>query len=104
MPSLRNKARFGGIPLCIKKIAGPGKSKGFISDIYLDLCGGSIECPESLKSRGKWEEDLGAISDGQWRKVLERGHLVSVSPTQVVSFLMLVHRPYYTPKRMFEFG
>ena len=35
---------------------------------------------------------------------MEREHLVTVSPAQRFSFLMLIHRTYYTPKRLFNFG
>lgn len=87
-----------------QKIGRSGGSGGFIAKIYPYICRGSIEGPERLRSRSKWEEDLGTVSDEQWKKLLERGHLVSVSPAHKVSYLMLLHRTYYTPKRLFEFG
>ena len=78
--------------------------RGYISVIYPCICEGSIEGPEQLKSREKWEEGLGTITDRQWRKILEREHMVTVSPAQKFSFLKVIHRTYYTPKRLFNFG
>lgn len=77
---------------------------GTIAEIYPHICKNSIETPEKRKSRGKWERELGAISDGQWREILVGGHRVSISPAQRISHLMVIHRTYYTPKRLFEFG
>lgn len=48
-----------------QRIFNPSRIGGFISEIYPYICGRSIERPELLKSRGKWEEDLGTISNEQ---------------------------------------
>lgn len=52
------------------------------SELYVQLCSRAMERPEPLKSRKRWEEDLGEISEVQWRRIFELGPLVSVSPSQ----------------------
>lgn len=88
----------------LQKLGNQGGHSGTIAEIYPHICKSSIETPEKLKSRSKWERDLGIFSDGQWREILVGGHQVSISPAQKISHLMLLHRAYYTPKRLFEFG
>lgn len=41
---------------------------------------------------------------GQWKRILKFGPLVPVSPSQKVSHLVLLHRAYYTPKKLYMFG
>lgn len=47
---------------------------------------------------------MGEITDIQWKRILELGPEVSFSPSQKASHLMLLHRSYYTPKKLFMFG
>lgn len=77
---------------------------GPIAEFYPYICRNSIMSSENLKCRSKWERDLGRIPDDQWKKILAGGNQVSVSPAQKMSYLMLLHRTYYTPKKLFEWG
>lgn len=90
--------------IIFQKLDMQGGHGGSIAEMYPDICKSIIETPGKLKCRSKWEEDLGVISDEQWKEILAGGHQVSVSPAQKVSQLMLLHRTYYTPKRLFRFG
>lgn len=54
--------------------------------------------------RDRWAADVGEITDDQWKRILELGPEVSVSPSQTASHLLLLHRAYYTPKKLFMFG
>lgn len=45
----------------------------------------------------------GGMADDQCDRILALGPLVSVSPLQRASHLLLVHRAYYTPKKLYRF-
>lgn len=45
----------------------------------------------SSKSKERWEEVVGVITLEQWKRILELGPLVSVSPSQKVAHLFLLH-------------
>lgn len=47
---------------------------------------------------------MGVITYDQWMRILEFGPLVSVSPSQKSSHLLLLHRAFYTPKKLYMFG
>lgn len=55
-------------------------------------------------TRERWEADVGEIADDQWKRILESGPLVLVSPSQQALHLLLLHRAYYTPKKLHRFG
>lgn len=67
-------------------------TKGLISKLYARL-------GDRIKSRAGWERDVGTITKEQWDKILEQGALVSISPSQRVSHLFLIHRVYNTPQK-----
>lgn len=94
---------WSNVPL-LQKVIKSDNAKGHISEIYTQLSSKSIVRSEHLKCREKWEEDIGEITGAQWKKILELGHAVSVSPSQKISHLMLIHRAYYTPKKLYRFG
>lgn len=54
----------------LQRLCSSDGSGGFIAEMYPHICKGSMEGPEKLKCRRKWEEDLGTIPDEQWIKVL----------------------------------
>ncbi|PIO12292.1 hypothetical protein AB205_0045360 [Aquarana catesbeiana] len=57
-----------------------------------------------LRKLIKWEEDVGTITEEQWKYVLALGPRVSLAPSQGVSHLYLIYRSYYTPVKLFSFG
>lgn len=50
------------------------------------------------------EANTGEITEEQWRRILEMGPKISVSPSQKVFHLILIHRAYYTPKNLYGYG
>lgn len=46
----------------------------------------------------------GVITDEQWSRILELSPQASVTPSQKMSQLFLLHRVYYTPKKLFRYG
>lgn len=81
-----------------------GPTKGLISKIYGQISKDVNSGGKLHTERARWEEDIGVITQEQWKRILEMGPLVSVSPSQKISHLMLLNRAYYTPKRLFKFG
>ena len=57
-----------------------GPTKGPISEIYRQIIKKINTGSNLLKVRERWEEDIGEISQEQWKKILEMGSKVSVSP------------------------
>lgn len=81
------------------KIIDANVSRGLISFIYDCICDRVIKENEDLLCRRGWEEDLGDISNEQWKYIMEMGPLSTLSPSQSVSYLMLLHRAYKTPQK-----
>lgn len=91
------------IPL-LQTIIKSESSKGLISEIYTQLIK-RINMQVGLPGgRVRWAADGGEITDAEWKRILEFGTEVSVSPSHKASHLMLLHRSYYTPKKLFMFG
>uniref|UniRef100_A0A803JYP6 Reverse transcriptase domain-containing protein n=1 Tax=Xenopus tropicalis TaxID=8364 RepID=A0A803JYP6_XENTR len=53
-----------------------------------------------LRSRTRWEEELGTISDDQWEWVLNTPLIVSFSQRHKLLQLYTIHRAYYTVQRL----
>ena len=79
-------------------------TKGQISVLYGKLGAKAISQTGVSKSRERWERDIGLLTSEQWNQILQRGTLVSITPAQRLSHLFLLHRVYYTPKKMFVLG
>lgn len=73
------------IPVLLR-IINLASTKGLISKLYASLGDRSINGVRSLKSREGWERVIGPITMEQWYKILEQGPLVSISPSQKVSY------------------
>lgn len=91
------------VPL-LDRIARTNSTKGLIAMAYGHLAERLLAPQATMGVRARWEADVGEIADYQWKKILESGPLVSVSPSQQASHLLLLHRAYYTPERLFRFG
>lgn len=88
----------------LNKVARTASSKGLISAIYGQLTARITMLQTLSRTREGWEADVGELADDQWSRILELGPLVSVSPSQQASHLLLLHRAYYTPKKLHRFG
>lgn len=91
------------IPL-LQKITKAEATKGLISEIYAQITNRINIQAGSSGNRDRWEAHVGVITDKQWKRFLEFGPEVSVSPSQKASHLLLLHRAYYTPKKLYMFG
>lgn len=58
----------------------------------------------SLKCRKKWVEDVGEINDNQWEAALKAIPVVSLSASQRLSQLFILHRAYRTPVQLHRWG
>lgn len=81
-----------------------GSTKGLISKIYGQISKEANTGWKLCNERERWEMDIGVITQEQWRRILEMGPMVSVSPPQKISHLMLINTAYYIPKQLFKFG
>lgn len=88
----------------LESIVRTNSTKGLVTKIYEQLSEKLLAPQMTMGVRARWEADVGEITDYQWKKILEFGPLVSVSPSQQASHLLLLHRAYYTPKRLHKFG
>lgn len=88
----------------LRKIVYTNTSKGVISFIYDSICDRVIKGNEELPCRRGWEKHLGDITNEQWKHILEIGPLSTLSPSQTVSYLMLLHRVYKTPQKLLLYG
>lgn len=48
--------------------------------------------------------DVGKITDAQWNSIVASIDQLSLSLTQRLTRFYILHRAYYTPKRLFMFG
>lgn len=90
--------------LLLNKIVRTSSTKGLISAIYGQMIDRMTMLQMLSGTRERWEADVGEIADDQWSRILEFGRLVSVSPSQQASHLLLLHKSYYTPKKLYRFG
>lgn len=90
--------------LLLNKVVRATNLKGLISGIYDQLTARATNLELLSRTREAWEVDVGELGEDQWKRVLGLGPLVSLSPSQRASHLLLVHRAYYTPKRLHRFG
>lgn len=77
--------------------------KGMISRCYNTLIA-RIQDPSRLPCRQRWEEDIGAIDGDTWEICLMNAPLVSISTSQKLSHLYLLHRAYRTPLQLYKWG
>lgn len=77
--------------------------KGMISRAYNILLN-AMQDPSGLPCRRGWEEDIGNIDGETWNLCLSSAPLVSVSASQKLSHLYLLHRVYRTPARLHKWG
>lgn len=90
VPFRTQALEWNKIPL-FQNILQAGTTKGLIFELYGHLCKEITTGSDSHKDKERWKEDLGEISQEQWRRILEMGPMVSVSPSQKVSHLSLLH-------------
>lgn len=88
----------------LQKIIKSDTTKGLIAEIYAQLMNRIITQVGPFGSRDRWEADVGQITDVQWKRILELGPETSISPSQKALHLLLLHRAYYTPKKLYMFG
>lgn len=91
------------VPL-LNKIIRANSTKGLIAIVSGHISVRLLDLQTTLDIRERWTGEVGEITDSQWKGILKASPLVSVSPSQQVSHLFLIHRAYYTPKRLFRFG
>lgn len=77
--------------------------KGMISNIYSTLISAVQESP-SLPCRCGWEEDLGDISGEKREVCLQSIPVISVSPSDKLSHLFLLHTAYHTTIQLHHWG
>lgn len=77
--------------------------KGMISRCYNTLFV-RIQDPSKLPYRQRWEEDIGRIDWDSWDLCLMNAPLVSISASQKLSHLYLLHRAYRTPLQLYKWG
>lgn len=90
--------------LLLNKVVWVSNLKGLISEIYDQLTVRATSLESLSRSREAWEADVGELRVDQWERIFGLDPLVSLSPSQRASHLLLVHRAYYTPKRLRRFG
>lgn len=88
----------------LRKLVNSKGSRGLISEIYRSIIKAGQEGEVEPKRRTKWGEEIGTITEEQWKFNLALGPRVSLSPSQGVSHLYLIYRLYYTPEKLFRFG
>lgn len=64
----------------------------------------ALQDPASLPCRRKWEEDVGPLDGETWSLCLVSAPVVSVSASQKLSHLYLLHRAYRTPVKLHSWG
>ena len=74
-----------------------------ISRVYARLLQHTHDASK-LPCRRGWERDLGPIDGETWELCLTSAPLVSVSASQRLSHLYLLHRVYRTPARLHKWG
>lgn len=77
--------------------------KGMISRGYKILLS-ALQDPSRLPCRQGWEGDIGAIDGEKWDLCLSSAPLVSVSASQKLLHLYMLHRAYRTPVRLHKWG
>lgn len=77
--------------------------RGMISRAYNILLNSVLDA-STVPARRGWERDLGALDGETWDLCLSSARMVSVSASQRVSHLMLLHRAYRTPLQLFHWG
>lgn len=103
-------SQFSNCPLewcnapLLNKIIRANTTKGLIAIISGQISERLLPLQTTSGVRERWAGDVGEITDSQRKGILKASPLVSVSPSQQASHLFLIHRVYYTPKRLFRFG
>lgn len=77
--------------------------RGIISRVYTRLIN-LTHYASTLPCRRGWEKDLGSIDGELWDLCMASAPLVSVSASQRLSHLDLLHRVYRTPTRLHKWG
>lgn len=87
----------------LERILRSSFTAGLISWAYRDLLTAqSQDCPLSIRS--KWEREVGPLTDAQWNSLLELTPLLSLSESQRLSQIFLLHRVYRSPDFLFKIG
>lgn len=76
---------------------------GQISSIYESLIM-QISKTMSLKCRTSWGEDIGHITDEEWSAIMETVPKVSLSSSQKLTQLFIIHRTYRTPYKLYKWN
>lgn len=64
----------------------------------------ALQNPAKLPCRKGWEKDIGAIDGETWELFLSSAPMVSVSTSQKLSPIYLLHRFYRTPVQLHRWG
>lgn len=78
--------------------------KGLITKLYKKIHLKVLETDSQLSSRVTWEEDVGELTDAQWNGGVTSVDFLSLLAAQKRTQLYIIHRAYYTPKRLSQFG
>lgn len=87
----------------MNKVLLTDERKGMISRVYVRLLNATHDA-STLTYRRDWERDLGPIDGDTWELCLTSAPLVSVSTSQRLSHLYLLHRVYRTSARLHKWG
>lgn len=89
--------------MLIQSILMEKDKKGMIFRCYNILLN-QLQDSSRLPCRNGWENDVGAIDGESWDLCLSAAPLVSVSASQRLSHLYLLHRAYRTPLQLYKRG
>lgn len=73
--------------------------KGQISSLYGSLLG-HVSKAMALNCRAGWEADIEHISDEEWTTILDNVLKISLSSSQKLTQLFIIHRTYRTPEKL----
>ena len=88
-------------PIMLMKLTMTPSRKGQISSVYSTLLG-HVSMAMTLKCRTGWGEDIGDINDKEWNTILGNVPSVTLSSTQQLTQLFIIHRTYYTPEKLYK--
>lgn len=97
------KKRYNPLPTLMLAVTVKCSRKGLIGSISFSL---QMIVRTNLQegSYGWWFRDLETLSDEEWEQSLKNLFEVSLSSSQYLTQLFIIHRAHYTPLKLYSWG
>lgn len=77
--------------------------RGLIGDLY-HIFLNTVKGDGQAKRLIRWQKDLIDLNEDEWTRAMEILPEVSISPSQQLTQLFILHRTHYTPQKLFVWG